>query len=160
MIKAIFVLILMFSIIMLNMAYANDASTDPADIVDNAVNSDGDVSGVIGDVGKLVKTVKDLKSGEHAGELVAWMALLAAIFKLLISLLKMASTWFKEKGKNYIRIATLVLGGGLFIVLTIGAGKEWWEALILALSGPMSLAIHEITKLVKPNPVKSSTTFD
>lgn len=109
-----------------------------------------DVGDIITGVGNIVEKVKEYKGAEEAGKLMGLMALLAAIFKLSMSGLKLTSKVFfkSDKGKNILKIITLLLGVGTFLVSSMAIGKTWWESLILAMSGPMSMVVHELTKLV------------
>lgn len=88
--------------------------------------------------------------GSRATKVVAFMGLLAVILKIATSLL---TTWkdafFKsDKGKAGIRIAIIVVGVLTFLASNMGFGMSWWEALVLAMGGPLSMAIHELSKLI------------
>jgi len=97
--------------------------------------------------------LSNLKLADKAGRLMALMALLATVFKLMVSGLKVAGTigFFvrTEKQAVVIRMLTLALGGGVFFFTNVVAGMPWWEALFLAMSGPFSIVIHEFSKLTK-----------
>lgn len=81
---------------------------------------------------------------------VSVMGLSAIILKIILSLL---TTWkdilFKsDKGKAAIRLAILVVTVLIFLATNLGFGIPWWQALILAAGGPLSMFIHEMTKLI------------
>jgi len=114
---------------------------------DAGITTLGDVVGELGDVIDTVKGHENVSA--NSGKLIALMSLLAVVFKFLISFLKFSSVWFKSnKGKNIIKIITLLLGVGTFFVSNMALGVSWWDSFVLALSGPMSMAIHEITKIL------------
>jgi hypothetical protein len=135
--------------ILLCMLFSMSVLAGDGGVQDAAVESVG-IGDIVSGVGDIVDKAKDYKGAEGSGKLVGLMALLAAIFKLLMSAIKLISkTFFKStKGKNIIKLVTLLLGVGTFIVSNIALGQTWWEALILSFSGPMAMVLHEFTKLV------------
>lgn len=94
-----------------------------------------------------------VKMADKAGRLMAILALLATVFKLMVSGLRVMGTigFFvkTDKQSTFIRLFTLVLGGCVFFFSSIVGGMPWWEALFLALSGPMSMIVHEYSKLLR-----------
>lgn len=85
------------------------------------------------------------------GSTVLWAAVLAAVFKVLISGLRMTGTWegwWRGKdAKTALRIITVTLGLGTFLMSHLAMGKSWFEALVLGLAGPGAMVIHEYSKL-------------
>ena len=83
-------------------------------------------------------------------------ALLAAIFKGLLSLVKVLAKntgWFdSSKGKAALKYSTLGLGAlaaaGAGIAMALGADLAWWDVLIIGLSGPGSMVVHELASLL------------
>ncbi len=87
------------------------------------------------------------------GSVVLWAAVLAAVFKVVLSAIKMTTTWAGwwsgAKAKTALRTITLALGFGTFLVANIAAGMSWWESLIIGLAGPGSIVVHEYSKLFR-----------
>ena len=131
------------------LAYAQDAAVEKKDA---EVKVDGKVTvkTVVSEVKDVIQKAKDLKKGEDAEgnkipKLILICALLAAIFKVLLSILKVVSKWFKsEKGKLVLKLSTLVLGFGTFLVTHLTMDMSWYEALWLSLSGPGALVIQAL----------------
>ena len=78
------------------------------------------------------------------------MGTLAVVLKIFLSLL---TTWKDtlfngDKGKATIRIAILVVTLAVFLTTNMGFGIPWWQAMILAAGGPLSMVIHEMMKLI------------
>jgi len=78
------------------------------------------------------------------------MSTLAIVLKILLSLMTAwKDTLFQsDKGKAGIRIAILSTTLGIFLATNMGFGIPWWQALILAAGGPLSMVIHEMMKLI------------
>lgn len=79
-----------------------------------------------------------------------FMSGLAVVLKILVSLL---TTWknnlfSSDRGKAWIRVSILVLTLAVFLATNLGFGIPWWQALILAAGGPLSVFLHEMAKLV------------
>jgi hypothetical protein len=101
------------------------------------------------------KQVATLREQQKAQELatvkfIGAMSTLAVVLKIVLSLL---TTWkdslFKsDRGKAGIRIAILAITLGIFLATNMGFGIPWWQAMILAAGGPLSMVIHEMMKLV------------
>lgn len=110
---------------------------------------------VIKEIAALVEASKGLKNKSLPG-ILAVTVFLGALFKLLLSLLKVLGknfVWFKtQDGKRVIKYSTLALGAAAGLCANLGFGMNWIEALILMLSGPISVAIHEYTSDSKPAP--------
>lgn len=118
-------------------------------------DADADAGDVAKDVVAIVDASKDLK-GKSGTEL--WLGisgLLAVIFKGLLSLLKVVSKstgWFDgSRGKAALKYSTLGLGflaaGGAGIAMAAGVNMAWYDVLIVGLSGPGSMIVHEFMSL-------------
>lgn len=89
------------------------------------------------------------KEGDAAAKKFGLLALITTVLKLLLSLLKMASSfWSETRGKWVLRIITLGLGVVIAIVSSMAIGMPWWDAVLLGLSGPGAVALHEYQKLI------------
>jgi len=106
-------------------------------------------------VNEIVDGAKDVMakakelSAAKTGRLLILFALLAAVFKLLLSVVKVINPWFgSDKGKKALRITTLVLGLGTYLVTNLAMKMPWYEAIWLACSGPGALMIHELSMLI------------
>jgi len=125
------------------------ASQPAAEVVDTKL-----VKETADNVKDVIASSKTVAKGVDAQatkvpKLLAIMGLLAAVFKLLLSFLKWLSKWWVTKtGKMVLRTVTLVLGVATFFVTSMAMGEPWYNSLLLALSGPGSLALHEISQLV------------
>ena len=78
------------------------------------------------------------------------MSTLAVVLKILLSLL---TSWkdaiFKsDRGKASLRLVILGITLGIFLTTNMGFGIPWWQALILAAGGPLSMVLHEMMKLI------------
>lgn len=98
------------------------------------------------DVADAIKGLKD--SG--ASKAMVWMLILATIFKLALSALKLIKAqtkWFtKKKAKRIIKYTTLGLGALSALLFNVFGGMGWMDAALIFLAGPVSVAIHEYTK--------------
>ena len=110
-------------------------------------------------VADAVKSYKDAKSsGNKLAARLGLMALLAAVFKVLLSCLKFTSEFWKgDKGKIVLRLSTLVLGIAVALLSHFAAGEDWMSAIMLGISGPLAISFHElfdiIVALVQKKPV-------
>lgn len=121
----------------------------PTEQVKRMVDGEMTYEQVSGEVRTLVDKVAAARQAEKTARLMAWLAALAAIFKLLLSAVKalgLLSLW-KEKQAAVIRITTLLLGIGVYCATSIVGGMVWYEALFLGLSGPGSMVIHEYSRV-------------
>lgn len=126
-----------------------EEALSPTEQVRRMVDGDMTYDQVTGEVRALVDKVVDARQADKATRLMAWLAALAAIFKLLLSGLKatgLLSLW-KEKQAAVIRITTLLLGIGVYCTTSMVGGMVWYEALFLGLSGPGSMVIHEYSRV-------------
>lgn len=98
---------------------------------------------------KAYEKAKEEKE-EESMKFVALMGVIAVILKLIVSLIKAwKSTFFKtDRGKAWVRVAVITIGIAIFITTNMGFGIPWWQAVILALGGPLSVAVHEFQKLM------------
>jgi hypothetical protein len=139
-------------------------AVEPAAVPD-VVKVEGDkitVNDVVTDAKGVAEAFKVLKAAKGAGDKLAarlaLMGLLAAIFKILLSCLKFTSEFWKgAKGKLVLRLSTLVLGIGVTLLSHFAAGEDWMSAIMLGISGPLAISIHElfdvIVALVQKKPV-------
>ena len=104
-----------------------------------------------GDVQAIFDKVAAAQKADATARLAAWLAALAALFKLLLSAVKAVGgfTFWKERQSAVIRMTTLFLGVGVYFVSSLVGGMPWYEALLLSLSGPGSMIVHEYSKLFK-----------
>jgi len=120
-----------------------------ADEMAKAAEGEAGVGDVVKDVGAVVDAAKDLK-GSKEGKATLIMILLGAIFKLLLSAIKLVkkqTNWFHaKKAKRIVKYTTLGLGALAGLMANLVFGMGWIEAGIIVLSGPISVAIHEYTK--------------
>jgi len=136
------------------------AAVEPAApvVVPDVVKVEGDkvtVNDVITNATEVAAAVKDYNAAKKAGDKTAvrlgFMALLAAVFKILLSLLKFTSDFWKgTTGKLVLRISTLVLGIAVFLTAHLAAGESWTNAALLAVSGPLAIAVHELFDVIMP----------
>jgi hypothetical protein len=117
---------------------------------------------VVQDAVAAAEEASKLKAGLTSAEgrtakLMVIASFLAALIKLLLSLVKVLAknvSWFAGKeGKRIVKYSTLGLGALTGLVANLGFGLPLVESLLIALSGPLSVAIHEYTKDSK-DPVK------
>lgn len=110
--------------------------------------SDVDAGNLTQDLHHLVNAVQDMKDDSTA-KVAGVAALLAVVFKLLLSLLKLiAKTEFfsTRKGKRIVKYSTLGLGALAGLAANLSFGVSWIEALMIFASGPLAVAFHEYTK--------------
>lgn len=78
-----------------------------------------------------------------------WAALVAAILKLFIALIRRISPLFKKtRGKWIIRFVTLAAGAGVAILANIVGGMSWLDAVIVFFGGPGAILITEYQKMI------------
>lgn len=105
-------------------------------------SSDVEIGQVLAEASEVIATATQLKTGKF----LAIAAFLAALFKLLLSMLKLTSGFFRNKAVP--KVAALALGVGVALFASFAGGVGWLDALILMASGPGAIAIHEISKLI------------
>jgi hypothetical protein len=119
------------------------------------IDKEVEVGDAVKDIGAVVDAAKDLK-GKKEGMAALIMVLLGAIFKLLLSsikLIKAKTNWFHaKKAKRIIKYTTLGLGAVAALMSNLVFGMSWIDAGIILLSGPLSVAVHEYTKDSKDGP--------
>jgi len=149
------------SVMLCSNALAQDADTDtdtdgkqeealsPTEQVKRLADGELTYEELSDDVQTAIAAVSDLRAADRTGRLAALMALLAALFKILLSGVKALKgfTFWKRRQAATIRITTLMLGIGVFLFSNLMAGMPWWEALMLSLSGPGSMVMHEYSRL-------------
>lgn len=95
------------------------------------------------EVYEAVKAMRDAKKGVN---LALFVMALAALFKFLLSILKLAVAsgfWSTRKGKTVTRLTAIGLGVAAMFVAKLGMGMGWGDALFLFMSGPGALAFNE-----------------
>jgi hypothetical protein len=120
------------------------------------LDADAGVGDVVSGVSDTIEAAKDLKGKTGTDLALGISALLAVIFKMLLSLMKIVSKntgWFEgARGKAALKYSTLALGGlaaiGAGIAMALGAGLAWWDVVIIALSGPGAMIVHEVSSLL------------
>lgn len=90
----------------------------------------------------LLKTVVALNGG---GFLVI-SAFLVALFRLAISVLKLASPFFRKKAIP--KLVAILLGVAAGVFTGFAEGSNWMDVLVMMASGPGAIALNEIMKLV------------
>lgn len=101
------------------------------------------------EVQEAITAFANARAAERTAMLAAIMALLATLFKLLLSGVKLVGgmTFLTQRQKSVIRLTTIGLGIGVYLTSSLVAGMPWWEALFLSLSGPGAMAVHEYSRL-------------
>jgi len=124
-------------------AVAALASTDPSKI------SDADVKEVLANADEVLAAYQAVKTADGAkAKFLTIFAGLAVLFKLLLSLMKVvvkADFWKGAKAKWIIRCGTAALGLAVFLCANLGAGVPWYDAILMGLSGPFAIVVHEFT---------------
>jgi len=97
----------------------------------------------------VTEAIMEMKRAKEAGgtiDLVLIMLLLSSIFKVLLSIAKFIKKefWKTRQGKTVMKLITLGLGFAVLITTKIGLGMHWGEAILLSLSGPGAMMVHEI----------------
>ena len=123
--------------------------TETATLVDGQVKV-GDLLAGASEVAKAVTEYRAAKTtGDKAALRLGILAALAAIFKFLLSALKLSTPfWKSDKGKAILRLSTLALSCVVFVVAKLAVGESYMSALTLAMSGPLAVAFHEYTYLI------------
>jgi hypothetical protein len=102
------------------------------------------------EAGDVLAAVEEVKEAKETGEgmKLAIMALLAALFKFLLSAVKLSGAFWKGRGgKITLRLVTVTLGVLAFFSSAL-MGMGWMDALTVGLSGPLAVAFHEYTVLI------------
>lgn len=122
----------------------------------DVVKVDGDkvtVNDIVTDATAVAAAIQAYKTDKAAGDKTATrlglMLLLAAIFKVLLSVVKFTSDFWKgPKGALALRVSTLVLGIAVFLTAKMGAGETVVNSALLALSGPLAISFHELFDII------------
>jgi len=78
-----------------------------------------------------------------------WAALVAAILKLLIALIRRTSPFWKQtRGKWVIRLITLTLGVAAGVIGNLALGMPWWDAVVVFFGGPGAVLLTEYQKMI------------
>ena len=116
------------------------------------VDKDASVGDVVKEGSAALDAAKDLKGKSGKSLALALAIFLAALFKMLLSTVKVASKstdWFKTKRGKY---STLVLGGfaaaGAGAAAMMGVPFDWMDIAVVGLSGPGSMIAHELSALL------------
>lgn len=98
---------------------------------------------------EVADAAKDLH-GADTKSVTLWAVLLGALFKLMLSLVKVMGknfSWFESKeSKRIIKYSTLGLGAIAAVCANVAFALPWPEAIEFLLSGPLAVAIHEYSK--------------
>jgi len=82
-------------------------------------------------------------------KLIAAAGTIAVVLKLLVSFLRTYYGYLKgDRGEAIIKITMVVLGIAILLLTNFSFGMPWWQCIIAAGGPPMSIAVHEIWKLV------------
>jgi hypothetical protein len=74
---------------------------------------------------------------------------IAALLKLLLSLLRLTSPFWKTtRGKWVLRLITLTIGAIAGVLASVAGGMPWWDALIVFFGGPGAMLIAEYQKMI------------
>jgi len=129
-----------------------------ADTAPVKVTVDGDkvtVGDVVVSAGDVLVAVKNYRAqggadaSSKAARRLAFMLLLAAIFKFALSGLKLSTPFWKgAKGKALLKVITITLGLGVGLISQLALGDTWYDAITVGLSGPLAVAFHEYTYLI------------
>lgn len=116
------------------------------------LNSDPSLQETFGSGKDVYEAIMEMKKAKEDGgtiNLIMVMALLAAAFKFLLSVVKFIRRdyWKTDQGKTVLRLIALGLGLGVLVTSKIAMGMHWSEAIILALSGPGAIVVHEVIDL-------------
>jgi hypothetical protein len=123
-------------------------------------DADVSLSDLAADASEIRKAVLAYRAQEESTtKRLALAALLALIFKGMLDVLKLSGPFWKgRKGKNVLKASTLMLGLLMGLFAQIGMGMPWSESLLLALSGPGAMVMHEIGKMfTKQEPTNANT---
>jgi len=142
--------------------YSSDLDTNHDGVVDAAeaaaaTSAPATTGDVIKNGSEVISAAQGLKDPTMPKSVLI-AVLLGAIFKLLLSLLKvvannMSWSWFASAdGKRVIKYSTLGLGAVAALCANLAFGMGWMQALVLLISGPLAVAIHEYTSDSKPVP--------
>ena len=112
------------------------------------------IGGVVSNAAELVSAVKSYRADKDQNNKVAMHIMLmlgiAALLKILISILKFTSEfWKSDSAPNVLRIIAVLLGVAVYLVSTMATGESWQMALLLGLAGPMSIAVNELVEIIK-----------
>jgi len=132
------------------------AQPTPADIAapetitddDDSAQPDAfeDIGEGVEDIGAGIKEIK-AAGGDRMALAFGIALLLSGIFKILLAVAKRwGSAVFKKP--DVLRVICAVLGLLLFIAGSIVPGVNWWEALIVGLSGPGAVLVTEFGKII------------
>jgi hypothetical protein len=138
-------------------APATDAAAAPAP---GDKISDADMKEILDNANEVLAAYRTVKTTNGSkAKLLAIFAGLAILFKLLLSLLKVvikADFWKGDKAKWIIRCTTAVLGLAVFLCANLGAGVPWLDAVMLGLSGPFAIVVHEFTSKPRVDEAKKA----
>ena len=117
---------------------------DPAADDDSAETLDAAADEVVEAVDKLVNNTPT----DFNGWVFGVAALLAALFRLALQVLRRyGKLWFRDA--RVLKIVCAALGLAIFIALCFVPGVDWYEAVIVGLSGPGAVLFNEFTKWQK-----------
>ena len=121
-------------------------AVDTEDVMDPDAEVDTtDVAGGIDDLATNIKAVMD--ADDKTAKFMAIMALIAAVLKLALDLLRKYAKVLL--GKKEVRVAALIVGLATFVTAYLATGAEWHHALLVSLGGPGAILITELSKMFK-----------
>lgn len=132
-----------------------EETLSPTEQVKRLVDGELSYDEASGDIKTMIDKVAEAQKADKTMRLTAWLAALAALFKLLLSAVKALGgfNFWKERQSAVIRIVTLVLGVSVYFVSSMAGGMIWYEALFLSMSGPGAMVIHEYSRLFRKKKV-------
>ena len=122
-----------------------DPVVAPETVGDAVVETVNEVPGVV----DQIKHQLDEKASGKVSWLLAICAILSIVFKFIISGLKRFSVYF-SKNKTLLRVIPLILGVLVMSLDKFVVGGAWWEAIMMGISGPGAIMVHELTQIVVP----------
>lgn len=98
------------------------------------------------EVKEVLSTAKQIKKADKTEKFLVISAFLAALFKLLLSLMKLVNPYFKKK--DVPKVVASGLGVLVLLFSKLALGVSWVDAIILAASGPGAVFLHELSKMI------------
>lgn len=129
---------------------ADSATTEAAPAPEDAKKiTEEDMKEILANADEVLSAYRSVKDANGSkAKMFAIFAALAIVFKLLLSLLKVVvkvEFWKGAKAKWILRCVTAALGLAVFLFASLGTGTPWYDAVVLGLSGPFAIVVHEFT---------------
>jgi hypothetical protein len=108
------------------------------------------VNDMVVDAAEVVKAVNNYRTSDNSmAKRLGLLVLLSAVFKMLLSCLKFTGDFWKgSRGRLVMRLTTLLLGALVFFVDQMVGGENVFNSLMLAVSGPLAISMHELSDIV------------